>query len=128
MCPRLGCTPTFSLLSNGEGMEYGSNISAIEEVRTHVTVREQASYKLNCSLSKFNSIKWTINGREVREDEWDIDIESGEEMDGSLFTELRVNNASQKHHAGEYKCTSQCMNAVGVPGANNGVTVSINIG
>lgn len=111
-------------------MEYGS---IGDEVRTHVTVREQASYKLNCSLSKYHTIKWTINSREVTpqlEDEWDIDIENGEEMDGSLYTELRVNNASQKHHAGEYRCTPQCFSYSGTPGTTNniGVTVSINIG
>jgi len=114
-----------------ESEEFGNDISASEGTLKPVTVREKASYKLTCMLNRFHSIKWTINGREVTpqlEDEMNIEIESAKETDGYLYTELRVNNASQKPHAGEYKCTNQCMTGSGATGANVGIMVTINIG
>lgn len=97
--------------------------------KNEVFVREGASFKMSCELSRFHFVKWTINNREITpqmQDEWNMHVFTENETDGFIYTELRVNNASTKFHPGDYKCTSVCLDSE--VGANQGVKVTVSIG
>lgn len=115
-----------------------SSSSSEEELAPHgllvgkkneVVVREGGNFTLSCELSQFHSVKWTLNNREVTpalEDDWGMEIETSDVMNGFIYTQLTVQNASIEFHPGEYKCTSVCL--YDSPGANLGLKVSVTIG
>lgn len=127
-----GCTPLF-ILRNDNGTQEGPLINnKDEDSKNEVVVREGTSFVLACELSHFHHLRWTLNNREITSqiaDEWDMYIETEKEVDGYVYSELVVNNASIHFHPGEYKCTPLCLDSHAVAGAGNlGVTVTVSLG
>jgi hypothetical protein len=125
-----GCTPKFILLDENGGLETELRDDEDFFRKPEVVVREGAGFRMFCRLSLFHSLKWTINNREITysdQEKWNMVVDSDSKpVNGTIFTELTVYNASTNFHQGEYKCTPVCL--YDSPRANVGVKVTVSIG
>ncbi|CAG7733002.1 unnamed protein product [Allacma fusca] len=120
--PAAGCTPTY----------HGEDLNADKSSR-RIVIIEGSSFRMSCHLSKFNSVKWTLDGKELEHHlgrQLNVVVKTSETRHGEdIHTEIMVTNATRQH-SGEYKCVSLCHshNHLGTGDSNNGALLVVAFG